>query len=185
MLQPSKSSTKQYQTILDVFGLQQMVKQPTRVTQHSRTLIDHIVTNYPQSISHTGIIPTTIVSDHDAIFACINVRVPRFQPRYKYIRQEESLDEDAFKEDFSSLPLHVIYGLECPDDMVDSINTLTRECIDRHAPIRRVKVTRPPAPWMQSEQIRQLQAERDRLRAETRKNVNDESGLPLGQFVTK
>lgn len=135
MLQSSNSFTKQYQTILDVFRLQQMVKQPTRVTRHSSTLIDHIVTNYPQCISHTDIIPSTMVSDHDAVFACVNVRIPRFQPRYKFIRQEKKLDEKEFKQDFSSLPLHVIYVLESPDDMVDAINTLTKECIDRHAPI--------------------------------------------------
>ena len=52
MLQPSNNLKKQYQTILDLFGLQQMVNQPTGVTQHFKTLIDHIVTNYPQSISH-------------------------------------------------------------------------------------------------------------------------------------
>ena len=66
-------------------------------------------------------------------------------------------------EDFSSLALNVIYGLESPDDMLDSINTVIKECIARHAPLGRVKVTRPPAPWMQSVELRQLQKERDRL----------------------
>ena len=75
LLQPSNNLTKQYQSILDVFGIQQMVNQPTRVTRTSRTLIDHIVTNYPQNITHTGIIPCSIISDHDAVFACINTRV--------------------------------------------------------------------------------------------------------------
>ena len=85
MLRPLNSLTKQYQTVLDVFGIQQMVKQPTPVTLSSRTLIDNIVTNYLQNITHTGIIPSSVVSDHNAVFACINLRVPRFQPRYKFI----------------------------------------------------------------------------------------------------
>ena len=91
LLQPSNNLTKQYQSILDVFGIQQMVNQPTRVTRTSRTLIDHIVTNYPQNITHTGIIPCSIINDHDAVFACINTRVARFQPRYKYIRIDKIL----------------------------------------------------------------------------------------------
>ena len=176
MLRPSNSLTKQYQTILDVFGIQHMVKQPTRVTSSTRTLIDHIVTNYrsPQNITRTSIIPCSIVRDHDAVFACINVRVPRFQPRYKFIRFDKNLNERVFKEDFSSLPYDVIYGLESPDDMVDTMNTLIRECIYRHALLRRVGVTRPPAPWIHSEEIRQLQSERDRLRTDAHKNNTTE-----------
>ena len=98
-----------------------------------------------------------MVGDHDAPFACINVRVPRFQPRFKFSRNEKELDENTFKEDFSLLPLDVVYGLESPDDMVDALNSLMKDCLDRHAPLRRVKVTRPPATWLQTEEIRQLQ----------------------------
>ena len=77
---------KQYQCILDVFGLHQVIENPTRVTKSSKTLIDHLITNFPQRIADTGIIPCSIVSDHDGIYASINARVPRFEARYKYIR---------------------------------------------------------------------------------------------------
>ena len=116
-----------------------------------------------------------MVGDHDAPFACINVRVPRFQPRFKFLRNEKELDENAFKEDFSLLPLDEVYGLESPDDMVDALNSLMKDCLDRHAPLRRVKVTRPPAPWLQTEEIRQLQKDRDQLRAEAHKKGGETS----------
>jgi hypothetical protein len=57
---------------------------PTSVTQNSKTLIDQIVTNDPHCVAATGIIPAPTISDHDADFACVNVRVRRFQPRYKW-----------------------------------------------------------------------------------------------------
>ena len=53
--------------------------------------------------------------------------------------------------------------------MVDALNSLMKDCLDRHAPLRRVKVSRPPAPWLQTEEIRQLQKDRDQLRAEAHK----------------
>ena len=152
-----------------------MVNQPTRVTRTSRTLIDHIVTNYPQNITHTGIIPCSIISDHDAVFARINTRVARFQPRYKYIRIEKNLDESAFREEFSSVPLNIVYGLDSPGDVVDAMNTLMRECINRQAPLRRVKVTQPPASWLKSDEIRKLQSERDVLRVRARKYNTEET----------
>ena len=116
-----------------------------------------------------------MVGDHDALYACINVRVPRFQPRFTLIRNEKELDENAFKEDFSLLPLDVVYGLELPDDMVHALNSLMKDCLDRHAPLRRIKVTCPPTPWLQTEEIRQLQKDRDQLRAEVHKNGGETS----------
>ena len=76
------------------------------------------------------------------------MHLPRFKPRFKFLQNEKELDENAFKEDFSLLPLDVVYGLESPDDTVDALNSLMKDCLDRHAPLRRVKVTRPSAPWL-------------------------------------
>ena len=36
------------------------------------------------------------------------------------------------------------------------------ECIDQYAPIKQVKCTRPPAPWLKSLDIQQLISERNR-----------------------
>ena len=49
---------------------------------------------------------------------------------------------------------------------METLNTLLVDCIDRHAPLRRVKVTRPPAPWMQTQEIQELKIKRDTLRTE-------------------
>ena len=175
MRKPSDNLTRKYQTLLEAFSLKQIVTKPTRVTRTSKTLIDHVV-NFPQNITYTDVnLPCSMVGDHDAPFACINVRVPRFQPRFKFLWNEKELDENAFKEDFSLLSLDVVYGLESPDDMVDALNSLMKDCLDRHAPLRRVKVTRPPAPWLQTEEIRQLQKDRDQLRAEAHRKGGETS----------
>ena len=78
MLSPLYYLTKRYQTILDVFGLTQVVTHPTRITKTTKTLIDHLITNYPRKVKDTAIVPCSIISDHEAIYACINVRLPRF-----------------------------------------------------------------------------------------------------------
>ena len=59
--------------------------------------------------------------------------------------------------------------------MVDLINTLISESLDRHAPLKRVKITRLPAAWLHAADIRQLQAERDKLRLDAHNATNDES----------
>lgn len=128
MLNPSDSHTKQYQSILDAFGCHQHVTNPTRITRTSKTLIDHIVTNNRRCITATDVIPGRSISDHEGIFACVNVRVPRYQPRYKWIRVEKKLNMEEFVKDCANLPLSVVYGLDSPDDMMQGFNAL----IDTH-----------------------------------------------------
>ena len=95
------SLVTRYSNTLDMFGLEKI--------RTSRTLIDHIITNYPMRISAIDVIPTSIVSDHDAPFACINVRVNLYQPRYKYIRNMKTFDEQEFISDLDTLPLNIVY----------------------------------------------------------------------------
>ena len=130
MLRPSDHLTKRYQGVLDMFELTQIVERPTRATRTSKTLIDHIITNHPQRVTNTGIIPCSIVSDHDVIYTCVNLRPPWFHPCYKFIRDFRNFNEDMFKEDFSTLPLSVIYYLDDPDEQLETLNTLISECLE-------------------------------------------------------
>ena len=143
---PTKPRVRKYLDILDSLNLTQHVTKATRTTLHSETLIDHIITNMPQRVTHTDVIPCPHISDYDAPYICLNVRVTRFMPRYKYIRDERNLDLDAFKQEFEQLPLSLVYSTNDPEMQLDLLNTLIRECIDRHAPLRRTKVTRLERP---------------------------------------
>ena len=57
------SLVSRYTSILDMFGLEQMATKPTGVTGTTKTLIDHIITNFSSRIATTDVIPTGIVSD--------------------------------------------------------------------------------------------------------------------------
>ena len=69
-----------------------------------------------------------------------------------------------FKEDFSTLPLSVIFYSDDPDEQLETLNTLISECLERHATLRKVGVTLPPAPWMKDPLIEELQKKRDATR---------------------
>ena len=76
----------------------------------------------------------------------------------------KNFDEQAFVDDLEQAPFSLIYLSDDPDFQLDLLNSTLVEHIDRHAPLRRVRLTRPPAPWMKTEEIQLLQADRDRLR---------------------
>ena len=149
--------TRQYLNILSSLNLHQHVTKPTRTTKNSSTLIDHIISNSPERITFTDVLPCPLLSDHDAVYPCVNIKVTRFQPRYKYIRDERNLDETAFIEDVKGLPMSAVYGVDDPEEQLEMFNTMLLDCLNSHAPLRRVKITRPPAPWLQGQTIRSLQ----------------------------
>ena len=124
-------------------------------------------------MSHCDVLPCPLISDHDAPYACINARFTRFVPRYKYIRNERDFDENAFLAVFEGLPLSLVYSVDDPEMQVDILSWLIRECLDRHAPLRCTKVTRPPAPWMKDLDIQELQQQCQNLRTKGRRDKSD------------
>ena len=115
---------KQYMDMLESLNLHQHVTRPTRVTASSTTLIDHITSNIPRRITYTNVLPCPSISDHDAPYACVNIRATRFKPRYKFIRHEKQFDEKSFLEDFAALPFSLVYGTDDIDDKLNIFNSL-------------------------------------------------------------
>ena len=64
LLRRNKPITSQYQDILSSLNLHQHVHKPTRTTDKTSTLIDHIISNFRQRILHTDVLPCPLVSDH-------------------------------------------------------------------------------------------------------------------------
>ena len=54
---------------------------------------------------------------------------------------------NQYVNDYSKLPLSS-FGLEEPEDQISTLNKLFTDCLESHAPTRRVKLTRPITPWM-------------------------------------
>ena len=54
-------------SIFDIYGLSQLITEPTRVTPTSKTLIDLCITNSPEKVTNSGVIHLGI-SDHSLVF---------------------------------------------------------------------------------------------------------------------
>ena len=143
-----------YLETLRSFDLTQHVTSPSR---KGVSLIDHISTNSSCKVKFCDVLPTPEISDHDAVFACINTRVARFEPRYKIIRDMRNFDLLAYVADTATAPFNLVYATDCTDDSLNTLNYLLFNCIERHAPLKRIKVTRPQAPWMKDLKINKLQ----------------------------
>ena len=105
-----------------------------------------------------------MISDHDSPYMIINIKPETFPPRYKIIRDLKNFSLENYKQDFGQLPLNLVYAVSDPCEQLEIFNTMVRQCIDEHAPLKRYKMTRPPAPLMQDLDIIDLQRKRNDLR---------------------
>ena len=57
----------------------------------------------------------------------------------------------------AALPFEIVYAFDELNDKIATFNRLISECLNRHAPLKRTKVTRSPAPWLNDPSIRSVQ----------------------------
>ena len=160
LLKDDYNIAREFKETLERLGLNQHITKPTR---KGKSLIDHVITNLP-NIIHEGVIPCDEMSDHDAPYIICKIRKPRFESRYKYIRIEKNFQPNLFKSDVEQLPFNLVYAFDQPEQQLDIFNELFLSCLNRHAPLVRQKITRPPAPWLKDLNITEKQQERNFLR---------------------
>ena len=114
------------------------ILQPTRITDHSTTLIDNVFFN---SIEHITICGNVVygLSDHLPNFVILN-RFSDVSSNRKLCRRDYSnLNQSAFLNDVRSVGCQSI--LECdsyPSRMFDSYYQILRQIVDRHIPTRQL-----------------------------------------------
>ena len=75
LLSENNANVNALLNISDVYGLKQLITEPTRITPSSSSLIDLIFTNQPDLISFSGVSHVGI-SDHSLIYAFRKVSIP-------------------------------------------------------------------------------------------------------------
>ena len=137
LLSERNESTQRYKEILQAYELHQHITKPTR---KSKTLIDHITSNIQSSVVSKDVLFTDEISDHDTPYVIFNIKKPKFETRYKWIRNEKEFNIKSYISDFEKLPLSIIYSMDDPEDQIHLLNTLIVSCINEHAPLRRITI---------------------------------------------
>ena len=90
-------------SIYDTFGLTQLIKDPTRETWDTATLIDHVASIHPQNIPESGVLKVAL-SDHYAVY-CIRKYMGTFKRQQKIIttRKMKNFDQNSFLFDLSQV----------------------------------------------------------------------------------
>ena len=141
--------------ITETYQYIQLIDQPTRITSSTRTLIDHIFTNKPNIITNHGVLHVGI-SDHSLIYATHKHNTLKADPKIIESRQFKNFDCDAFIEDIKETPFHFASLMDDPNEMWDVWKSLLLEVINKHAPMRKIKVKSKSSPWITAELGRKM-----------------------------
>ena len=68
---------------------------------------------------------------------------------------------NSYTSDFQQLPLNLVYSFDDPEDQFSIFNKLVVDCINTHARLKTVKLTRPVAPSMNDPKIANLRNDLD------------------------
>ena len=89
--------TSEYLDMLLSLGFMPIITKPTRITDHTATLIDHIYTNTPEKLIKSGICLSDI-SDHLPVFCTMANTLPtNNEPRFFRDSVQSQMDKSKLK----------------------------------------------------------------------------------------
>ena len=151
---------------MEPFGLTQLLSEATRVTNDTRTLIDHIYSNCPENVNSLNI-PNVGLSDHFPIFLTrkMHVQPPKTNHYTISYRSFKNFDEAAFIEDLQFVPWDTVKLFEDTDDVMEAWLDLFSQVVDKHVPIKQHRVKHKTQPQWMSPEILDAMKCRDRHKA--------------------
>ena len=145
----------------DSYGLAQVVDEPTRVTQTTATLLDPIFINSHDMIKAKGIINSDFISDHSLVFCEVSLASSESAQKMYTYRCFKHFNELAFHEDMRRVSWDDIYYINNIDNKITFLTDNLLSIFNVHAPIRTVRLSRAPAPWL-TDALKIILKERDK-----------------------
>ena len=139
----------------------QLVKYPTRITPHSRSLLDVIEISCPSIVKDSGVVDIGI-SDHSMVFCILKLKTVKPHPTHIHARSLKHYDPNRFVMDLSQLPFDMIFSAEDVEDKLHLFNQLFISTLNNHAPVKHITIKGRPRPFINKD-IKLLMNRRDKM----------------------
>ena len=132
--------------------MDQLITEPTRITNNSQSLIDLCLTNIQSKIINSGVNHISI-SDHALVFMTYKTHFVRTGSRLIKTRYLKNFNKENFLRDLEQKPWCKVIS---PNDMWATWKSLLMTCIDKHAPLRSKRAGKKKSPWITSQLLRHM-----------------------------
>ena len=168
-----------WQSTFTLFGLQQLVDKPTRVSSTTATLLDHVYTNNTTLLTDVNVLEKGI-SDHFPTVCMWKSRTPKL-PKNSHntivYRSFKHFDKDKFFQDMNQAHFHNIYNCSDPVQALDIFHSTLLPIINKHAPLRRKRVKSITLPGWLTPEIQEAPKQRDQLKSRLKQLYKDNINL--------
>ena len=159
-----------WDSTITLLGLTQLVKSPTRITQTSATLIDHIYTNNPDALTEVDVLNWSI-SDHCPISCSRSIKLPKCKHKtHSYISfwSFKNFNKTVFCANLHCAPFTQVLNHTDPGKALATWYSAYLDVVNRHAPLKRKRVKHPKLSPCLNKDIMQAIAARDNNEKEKR-----------------
>ena len=84
-------------------------------TRKGRKIIDYIITNIPNEILYSNVVPRPSISDHDASYIIAKITTNKYQSRSKFTGDMKNCDLQKYIDDFKQLLFLIVYSFDNAD----------------------------------------------------------------------
>lgn len=174
MAQTDSSKTQEILHFCYQRSLEQLIREPTRVTDRSQSTIDLIMTDNPHKCKNTLVSHNRCLSDHALVVVDLDIKKPKLQTRVIFQRAIKDIALDKFTKDLTEIPWFSIYDLDNLDSMIENFNFYITQLFDFHAPMRKIIIKDQPKPWI-TNMIKFMMTLRDDALTKAQKDKTDSS----------
>ena len=170
-----KKDTPAYKHLLNSFmeplNLSQLIKDPTWITENRESLIDLIMVTSPANVKVSGVVDFLGINQHCLVYMAYGLSRQKRKPQYVMRRDYRNFSETDFKRDMEHAPWGNIYS--CEENEIDQqvivLENIYKDIIEKHAPMRQVKIWKPiPTQWLNDDIIKAMD-QRDKYKAKFNK----------------
>lgn len=142
---------KKYLNCLSGAGFSNIIDEPTRVTETTESLIDHVLINNISMVSQSGVTPLRI-SDHYLTYCTRKAKRHVYNSHNTVtMRSMKNYDINIFSSLLEAHDWSSVLQNNCVNDAWLNFKSSLTHIIDRVAPHKTVRIKQSTQPWMTSE----------------------------------
>ena len=137
-------------SMMECYGVHQLITMPTRVTKSSKSLIDHIYTNIDGNTLQAGCIEVD-VSDHFPVYVLFDKLNIHASQHKKILRRNfKHFQAQLFRYDLMNTNWEDVYKCDNPNEAYRNFVGIFNSVCEKHAPLQLscIKDKRAKNPWI-------------------------------------
>ena len=158
----SENIQRQYKNLCTTQGLSQLITAPTRISENTSTLLDHVLTNTNEKTSQSGVIDVGL-SDHQLVFCTRKITKVKFSKHKRAkIRSMKKYSKDKFLEELDKTDFPDYSQFEDVHKAYSDFSDKLLSAMEKISPSKEVRIKNNNQEWFDGEVLEKIK-ERDKL----------------------